>query len=267
MPGACCSGDSCRVEPDQHSCEVIFFGTFFDGFACDEVDCTIPAVLGACCLPSGGCDFIPRTSIGSPVLGCIDRCECCFPDGTCQPLDENCAQLGGEIVCGEFLGPGVRCEVPDSDPPRTICDPPPPPEGCIQARPDRGTGRPGWSANLCQNVMIEPEEPGDDGDWGTASPHKVRALPGDHLTEDPCAYHRASLIIDGDGFAQAALCSRPNRGDEGSLQWSLADVFVAEQDPNALLEPGEAAWMGAYAAPLFTEVHLRSHKRKCNADV
>ena len=245
MPGACCSGDFCLQQLDQDSCEVLHVGRYFEGFSCDQVDCTIPSVVGACCLPDdSGCVLVARRQLF-----------------TTDPL--GCYELGGE-----FAGEGVQCEIQGVFPPLTVCDPEPPPVGCITAREDRSTGKPAWSVDGCQNMFLQPEEPADDdeqGNWGIVSPHKVRALPGNVLTEeDPCAFHRGALVIDGDGYARAAMCSQPNFAEDGTRQWSLSDVFIVDQDPNGMLSPGAAVWMGSYAPPLFTEAHLRSHKRRCN---
>ena len=238
-PGACCSAGECRVIVDQATCESIFAGTFFEGFDCDVVDCDEGVVLGACCLPDDSCALTSR--LGQDIT------------------NPSCLARGGD-----FQGEGTLCIGEDGV---GICDPPPTLEGCIEARPDRASGR-GWSPNLCQNAVLLPEVPDREdadptaGEWSLSTPHPVRALPGPP-TDDPCAHHRADLVVDDDGFASAAFCSQPNFGDPDTRQWSLSDLFVVESDPNGFVSPGDAYFAGAYHAPLFTEAHLRSHKMRC----
>ncbi|MFN8546489.1 MAG: hypothetical protein U0527_00585 [Candidatus Eisenbacteria bacterium] len=90
-PGACCLPAGC-ASVTRERCAGSFYGP---GTSCSEAPCP-PTTLGACCLPTGGCEnleqaacegrggYYHRLDAGCDGLRCLDLYgTCCLPNGDC----------------------------------------------------------------------------------------------------------------------------------------------------------------------------------------
>ena len=123
--GVCCVGDTCFVVPEENcgcsSC------TWYPDVLCNEVDCSIVVVKGACCLESGECLSNQTPEACADVAGnyqgddtsCADvDCPQPEPTGACC-VNGNCISdlTAGECAAGsgECCGDGTSCDFVNCD--------------------------------------------------------------------------------------------------------------------------------------------------------
>ena len=122
--GVCCVGDTCFVVPEENcgcsSCT-------YPDVLCNEVDCSIVVVKGACCLESGECLSNQTPEACADVAGnyqgddtsCADvDCPQPEPTGACC-VNGNCISdlTAGECAAGsgEYEGDGTSCDFVNCD--------------------------------------------------------------------------------------------------------------------------------------------------------
>lgn len=232
-------------------CTQLSVGHWFPSDTCSLFDCNFPWPF-----PGG-------FGRGVPLGACCDRVT-----GDCSLT---VSAIYDPTACPEELGIYQGEREPCSPNP---CGPVEPPYefGCQEAKPDRPAGpdAPLWNRNLCQNMALEAFWANSidvqaTGDATPATSTRVRAIAREDGSES-CRFHRGDLIVGYDGDAVAAVCGRPGGLTTDPERWSIAQPYVvAETDPIAIVVgEGNAAFVGSYRTPLFTEAIYHSFIWRCN---
>ena len=207
---------------------------------------------GACCHLSGLCtDNVSEE-------GCVAQ------NAVWQGADTSCLT----VDCPEYQ---ARCRQGQSEP-RSAVD-------------EFGQPLREWTTDLCAVAFFAPvlrppehqpapfeegDEPGflpGEGDFELLSVNPVRAMMVDmpNNQSDPCVRHYAKMARLANGDFGAAYCSQPGANAREDRQIHLGDLYCQPdgEDPDAVLPPGDCAFVGLYHTPFWTEALYHSEAPVC----
>ena len=274
-----------------------------DEVRCEYAECPDDLSQKTCCVPyyPGGPEYCTRTWWNNCVnilegsfqeqRWCIDPLRPLCPGqadvGACCHLSGLCTDNVSEEVCvaqnAVWQGADTSCLTVDCPEYQARCR-----QGQSEPRSavdEFGQPLREWTTDLCAVAFFAPvlrppehqpapfeegDEPGflpGEGDFELLSVNPVRAMMVDmpNNQSDPCVRHYAKMARLANGDFGAAYCSQPGANAREDRQIHLGDLYCQPdgEDPDAVLPPGDCAFVGLYHTPFWTEALYHSEAPVC----